>query len=95
MHRRTERIEKSSWYFGTPKTDDSLRTVKFGDALCSALKYAQKRQMENQLRYGEYYTDIYLKPEKDEKGDEILRIMESERSVDIFESAAESRLVSQ
>ena len=33
------------------------------------------------MLYGEYYTDIYIKPEKDEKGDEIFRLIEIEKSI--------------
>ncbi|EET60370.1 site-specific recombinase, phage integrase family [Marvinbryantia formatexigens DSM 14469] len=81
LQNKGKKEEKSAWYFGTPKTAGSERTIKFGDALYHALKYAKKTQLENRLHYGEYYTDIYLKPEKDEKGDEIFRLIETERSI--------------
>ncbi len=73
--------EKSAWYFGTTKTESSVRTVKFGDALYKALKHAQLQQKKNRLLYGEYYTDHYLKPEKDEKGNTIKRIIPVEHSI--------------
>lgn len=81
MKGKEGRDHKSAWYFGTPKTDNSVRTIKFGDALYHALKNARKKQMANKIRYGEYYTDIYLKPEKDEKGDDLFRLIEIERSI--------------
>jgi len=37
--------------------------------------------MQNRLQYGEYYNDIYLKQEQDEKGEEIFRLIEVERSI--------------
>ncbi len=64
---------KSSWYFETPKTSASIRTVKFGDTLYRALKAEQVRQSKNELKYGEYYTVHLIKPEQDEKGNEIRR----------------------
>ena len=33
------------------------------------------------MMYGEYYTDIYMKAEKDEKGGEIFRLIEVEKSI--------------
>lgn len=73
--------EKSAWYFGTPKTKSSTRTVKFGDTLYTALKAAKLRQKENEWQYGEFYTNIYKKPEKDEKGDTIYRLVEIENAI--------------
>jgi integrase len=82
MEQKGKKEEKSSWYFGTPKTESSVRTIKFGDALYKALKHAQIEQKKNRLLYGEYYTDHYLKPEKDEKGNTIYRIIPVEHSID-------------
>ena len=48
--------EKSSWYFGTPKTSTSNRTVKFGDTLYKALKNAKHQKNINRLKYGEYVS---------------------------------------
>lgn len=73
--------EKSAWYFGSTKTFTSNRTIKFGETLYKTLKKARKVQLENTIMYGEYYTDIYMKPEKDEKGDEIFRLIEIEKSI--------------
>ncbi|MFR8171510.1 MAG: tyrosine-type recombinase/integrase [Marvinbryantia sp.] len=81
IKRKENREEKSAWYFGTPKTKGSVRTIKFGETLFNALRSAKRKQKENRLRYGEYYTDIFLLPEQDEKGDKILRLVEVERSI--------------
>lgn len=81
LKQKGKKEEKSAWYFGTPKTVNSIRTIKFGDALYKALKHAQLTQKKNRLLYGEYYTDHYLKPEKDEKGNTIYRIVPVERGI--------------
>ena len=81
LEQKGKKEEKSAWYFGTPKTESSVRTIKFGDALYKALKQAQIEQKKNRLLYGEYYTDHYLKPEKDEKGNTIYRIIPVEHSI--------------
>ncbi len=38
LEQKGTKEEKSAWYFGTPKTVNSIRTIKFGDALYKALK---------------------------------------------------------
>lgn len=79
LEKKGKKEEKSSWYFGTPKTASSTRTIKFGETLYYALKTERIRQQKNRLRYGEYYTEHYLFPETDEKGNTIYRIMPGER----------------
>ena len=69
-----KRENKSAWYFGTPKTKSSIRTIKFGDTLYQVLKRAKKRVAENKILYGKYYNGVYLLSETDEKGDEIHRL---------------------
>lgn len=69
------KTEKSAWYFGTPKTGGSYRTVKFGETLYKALTNAKKQKNINRLKYGEHYTEHYLKTEHDEKGNEIQRLI--------------------
>lgn len=54
-----------SWYLGSTKTTSSNRTIKVGDTLINILKKHKRDQMENKLRYGEYYTCTY-------KGEEII-----------------------
>lgn len=72
---------KSSWYFETPKTSASIRTVKFSDTLYKALKSEKVRQSKNELKYGEYYTIHFIKPEQDEKGNEIRRVVPVQKCV--------------
>lgn len=73
--------EKSAWYFGDTKTYSSIRKIKIGKTLVSELKEYKKLQLENQLYYGEYYTDIFKKAETDEKGNTIFRLIEIEKTV--------------
>lgn len=82
LEQKGKKEEKSAWYFSTTKTESSNRTIKFGDALCIALKHAKTAQKKSRLLYGEYYTEHYLKPETDEKGNTIFRIIPVERSVE-------------
>lgn len=81
LEQKGKKEEKSAWYFGTTKTESSNRTLKFGDTLYNALKHAKAYQKKNRLIYGEYYIDHYLKPETDEKGNTIYRIVPIERCV--------------
>lgn len=81
LKHKGKKEEKSAWYFGTPKTLSSNRIIKFGETLYQALKYAKTKQAENRLLYGEYYTDIYKKPEKDEKGNTVFRLIEIEHAI--------------
>lgn len=49
-----------SWYFGTPKTHASLRTIQIGETLITALRHQKKWQLENSLHYGSHLTRHYL-----------------------------------
>ena len=73
---------RSSWYFTTPKSVTSVRTVKFGDTLYKALKEEKRRQKEHELKYGEYYTVHVLKKETDEKGNDMIRIVPVQKCVE-------------
>lgn len=81
LEQKGKKEEKSAWYFNTTKTDSSNRTVKFGDTLYNTLKHARTFQKKNRLIYGEYYTEHYLKPEKNEKGNTNHHIIPVERCV--------------
>jgi len=51
--------KNKDWYFGPPKTQSSNRTIKIGPSLIEILKEYKKLQMENRLKYGQYYTQQY------------------------------------
>lgn len=55
--------ENKQWYFGPTKTFTSNRVIKIGDTLIAILKKSQKKQIENKLKYGEYYKILYSQEE--------------------------------
>lgn len=81
LKKKGKKEEKSAWYFTSPKYN-SDRTIKIGDSLVKALKVEKIRQMENEIMYGEYYTIIVKKVEKDEKGNDIVRLMPVQKCVE-------------
>lgn len=73
---------RSSWYFTTPKTASSVRTIKFGETLCRALRQEHAAQLKNEMLYGEYYTIHVIRKETDEKGNEMQRIVPVQKCVE-------------
>lgn len=55
--------ENKQWYFGATKTHTSNRIIDIGDTLIDILKEFKKKQVENKLKYGEFYKTIYSKEE--------------------------------
>lgn len=55
--------KNKQWYLGPTKTFSSNRTIKIGETLINTLKTFKKKQIENKLKYGEYYKIIYSKEE--------------------------------
>lgn len=72
----------SSWYFSTPKTVTSLRTVPFGETLCNALKKEKAAQARHELQYGEHYIIHGLQKEIDEKGNDMFRVVPIQKCAD-------------
>ena len=81
LKKKGKKEEKSAWYFTTPKYN-SDRTIKIGDSLIKALKAEKIRQFENEMMYGGYYSIMVKKVEKDEKGNEIIRLMPVQKCVE-------------
>lgn len=81
VEKKEKKESKSSWYFTTPKTATSNRIVKFGDTLYKALKSEKGKQAKNEMQYGEYYTIHVVKPELDEKGNEIKRLVPVQKCI--------------
>lgn len=81
VEQKGKREMRSSWYFTTPKTASSNRTIKFGDTLYKALKSEKIRQSKNEIKYGEYYTIHVIKSETDEKGNEMKRIVPVQKCI--------------
>ena len=82
VEKKGKKEQRSSWYFTTTKTIASNRTVKFGETLYKELKAEKIRQSKNEIKYGEYYTIHVIKIEKDEKGNDIKRIVPIQKCVD-------------
>lgn len=78
---RVKKEERSAWYFQSPKTPTSNRAIVVSNDLIQVLKAWRKKQLENQIYYGEYYKELYLKDETDEKGKTIQRIIEIEKGI--------------
>ena len=73
--------EKSTWYFQSTKTETSNRTIKVSKVLMDELRKFKKWQLENEMQYGEYYQELYIKPVTDEKGETIQRIVQIEKGI--------------
>ena len=79
--KKGKKEEKSAWYFSTTKNESSVRTIKIGDTLYNVLKRAYDRLQANKELYGDYYTNVYKKPETDEKGNTVYRLVELEKDI--------------
>lgn len=77
------KMDKSEWYFQSPKTDSSNRVIKFGQTLYDILNKAKKQKTLNRLRFAEHYTEYYLSPETDEKGDTVQRLLPVKRGIPV------------
>lgn len=82
VEQKGKKEQRSSWYFTTPKTAASVRTIPFGEALYNALKQEKTAQMMNEMKYGEFYTIHVLKKEIDEKGNDMFRIVPVQKCVE-------------
>ena len=67
------------WAFGTPKTLSSNRTIAIGATLISELRRYKKIQLENELKYGEFYFDTRVLESTDENGHKIRNIIEAQK----------------
>ena len=81
VEKNKKQKQPMAWYFATPKTTSSYRTISIGNTLYNALKAEKTLQLENELKYGEYYTLHYTKTEIDEKGNPITRIIPMEKGL--------------
>lgn len=82
VEKKGKKEQRSSWYFTTPKTLASIRTIPFGETLFNALKQEKALQLRNELKYGEFYTIHVLKKERDEKGNDMYRIVPVQKCVE-------------
>lgn len=67
------------WCIKEPK-NHSKRVIPFGETLYKALKAEKKRQAENELQYGEYYTVQRLNDFTEETGKRVTYIEQAQKS---------------
>lgn len=60
--------EKGKWFFGTTKTEESVREVYICDTLLKALLNYKKYQENNKKKYKTKYHKYYLEPVKNKYG---------------------------
>ena len=77
------------WFLETPKTPTSNRTVKMDSTLTAKLKEARRQKQVNRMKYGKNFTEYYLQPEKNEKGETIRRLVPVPRFVPVDLPAAD------
>jgi len=75
VEKKKIRKQHSFWYFTTPKTHSSQRTIMIGDTLCSILEQELERQMMNERARQSSYILHVLRREIDEKGNDMLRLL--------------------
>ena len=65
----------NGWFLGPTKTPTSRRIIPIGPTLVNILREELKRQEEAKKLFGKEYIELYKKPEKDEKGNTIYRLV--------------------
>ena len=72
---KSEQHRHAMWYFGTPKSKSSVRTIPFGETLCRELRAEYASQLKNELLNGEDYVVQLIETVKDEKGNDVRRLV--------------------
>ena len=52
-----------AWYFDTPKTRTSVRTVRYGDTLAQVLNRAYAAKQKNRSNLGRHFMEYYMLPD--------------------------------
>ena len=52
-----------AWYFDTPKTRTSVRTVRYGDTLAEVLDRAYVSKQKNRTNLGRHFMEYYMLPD--------------------------------
>lgn len=78
-----KKMDRSEWYFQSPKTETSNRTIRFGDTLLKVLQKTYHEKQKSRIELGSHFTEYYLKPEKDEKGSTIYRLFGAPRDIPV------------
>jgi integrase len=78
-----ENSKGADWYFQKTKTDASTDVILMGPTLKNFLQKEKARQAQNELKYGEFWTEHFLKSEIDEKNNKIYRLMPAQKCMDL------------
>lgn len=81
LKEKGKKEERSAWYFQEPKTVKSTRTIAVSKILIDELIKWKLEQEQQRNEYKEYYNELYLKKEKDEKNKDIYRIVTIEKAI--------------
>lgn len=74
----------SGWFFGPTKSKASTRTIRITQSLAEILKAEKKRQEEAKNSLGDEFMMLYRKPEINEKGDIIYRLISASAAIPPF-----------
>lgn len=83
LNKGRQKMDKSEWYFQTPKTASSNRVIRYGTKLQKVLKRAYQSKQEMRMQLGSHFTEYYLKPERDEKGNIVFRLFGAPRDIPV------------
>lgn len=67
------------WFFQSPKTESSIRSIQYGATLQKILLAAHKRKLKQRMELGSRFIEYYIQPGNDEKGNTAYKIMSCER----------------
>lgn len=81
LQKKGKKEERSSWYFAPTKTRSSIRTIAIGQTLAEALRREKDRQQKYEEEYGDYYTVNVMEKGKDEKGQDLVRILPCQKAI--------------
>ena len=73
--------KRCAWYFQPTKTESSTDIITMGPTLKAVLQKEKARQAQNELMYGEFWTEHRLKSELDEKNNKIYRVIPVQKCV--------------
>lgn len=83
VYKATGKATGATWFFQKTKTAASNDTIKMGPTLKAVLQKEKARQAQNELKYGELWTEHRLKQELDEKNNKIYRLVPTQKCMDI------------
>lgn len=83
VYKATGKSKGVGWYFQKTKTAASTDVILMGATLKAFLQKEKARQAQNELKYGEFWTEHRLRSELDEKNNKIYRIVPVQKHLDL------------